>query len=309
MEYSNSKAKDVVVDIESGEASHGANVKRDPVSSKAKKSLNRLVGGILGYNRSAESEPSIKADAISAGGLVEDPHETTALLADNNPERQPSQGLLPPIEKDHEKERRKAGKVKKAAKPPRPPKGPSLDAADMRLIKEISKIAMKKRERIERLKAYKKMKAARLPPPSSSSSSSSSFSPSSGGTISAMVITILFILVLIFQGLGSLGSSNLALKEAPQPAPETTDLSPIQLYKTVMSDDGAAPSFLPPKVKLVNVIVSEWCKDVKLGEYKATGLEYSHNCEADNCCIVHFLIRYFLYAISILHITEQECHT
>ncbi|KAL0459792.1 UNVERIFIED_CONTAM: hypothetical protein Slati_0606400 [Sesamum latifolium] len=245
MEYSNSKAKDVVVDIESGEASHGANVKRDPVSSKAKKSLNRLVGGILGYNRSAESEASVKADAISAGGLVEDPHETTALLADNNPGRQPSQGLLPPIEKDHEKERQKAGKVKRAPKPPRPPKGPSLDAADMRLIKEISKIAMKKRERIERLKAYKKMKAARLPP--TSSSSSSSFSPSSGGTISAMVITILFILVLIFQGLGSLSSSNLALKEAPQPAPETTDLSPIQLYKTVMSDDGAAPSFLPPK--------------------------------------------------------------
>ncbi|KAL0389738.1 UNVERIFIED_CONTAM: putative pre-splicing factor ATP-dependent RNA helicase DEAH2 [Sesamum calycinum] len=171
----------------------------------------------------------------------------TALLADNNPGQQPCQGPLPLAEKDHEKERRKAGKVKKAPKPPRPPKGPSLDAADMRLIKEISKIAMKKRERIERLKAYKKMKAARLPPPSSSSSSSA-FSPSSGGTISAMVITILFILVLIFQGLGSLGSSNLALTEAPQPAPETTDLSPIQLYKTVMSDDGAAPIFLPPKV-------------------------------------------------------------
>ncbi|KAK4406911.1 hypothetical protein Sango_0272100 [Sesamum angolense] len=251
MEFSNSKAKDVVVDIESGEASHGANVKRDPISSKAKKSLNRLVGGILGYNKSAESEANIKADAISAGGLLDDPHETTALLADNNPGQQPCQGPLPLAEKDHEKERRKAGKVKKAPKPPRPPKGPSLDAADMRLIKEISKIAMKKRERIERLKAYRKMKAARLPPPSSSSSSSSAFSPSSGGTISAMVITILFILVLIFQGLGSLGSSNLALTEAPQPAPETTDLSPIQLYKT-LSDDGAAPIFLPPKSVLLS---------------------------------------------------------
>ncbi|KAK4418030.1 hypothetical protein Salat_2215700 [Sesamum alatum] len=272
MEYSNSKAKDVVVDIESGEASDGANVKRDPISGKkwGKKSLNRLVGGILGFNGSPESEPGIKADAMSDGGLVEDPQETTALLADKNPERQPSQGLLPLVEKDHEKERRKAGKVKKAPKPPRPPKGPSLDAADMRLIKEISKIAMKKRERIERLKAYKKMKATRLSPPSSSSSSSSSsFLPSSGGTISAMVITILFILVLIFQGLGSLGSSNLALTEAPQPAPETTDLSPIQLYKTVMSDDGAAPSFLPPKVKLLNVIVSELCEDVKIGRVQS----------------------------------------
>ncbi|KAL0371563.1 UNVERIFIED_CONTAM: hypothetical protein Sangu_0474400 [Sesamum angustifolium] len=224
----------------------------------------RLVGGILGYNKSAESEPSIKADAISAGGLVEDPHETTALLADNNPGQQPCQGPLPLAEKDHEKERRKAGKVKKAPKPPRPPKGPSLDAADMRLIKEISKIAMKKRERIERLKAYKKMKATRLPPP----------------------LLLLLLIVCIFtifwwhyighghhnslyscsnlprdyvavdlnvsknkpgMGLGSLGSSNLALAEAPQPAPETTDLSPIQLYKTVMSDDGAAPIFLPPK--------------------------------------------------------------
>lgn len=202
MEYSNSKEKEFVVDIESGEASHGALVTRDPITGDkwAKKSLNKLVGGILGFNRSANGH---------SGGSVENPHETMGLLVDKNPGGQPSQGLLPLVDKDHEKESRKAAKVKKAPKPPRPPKGPSLDAADMRLIKEISRVAMKKRERIERLKALKKMKAARLPSPSSSSSSSSSsFSPSSGGTISAMVITILFFLVLIFQGISSSSSSS-----------------------------------------------------------------------------------------------------
>ncbi|KAI3449374.1 hypothetical protein Pfo_006039 [Paulownia fortunei] len=243
MEYSNSKEKEVIVDIEIGEASHGAHVKSDSISGnkRGKVSLSKLVGGFLGFNGSAVGEPRMKSDGIS-GGSVEYSHETMELLVDKNPVGQQNQGLVPPVEKDKEKERRKAGKVKKAPKPPRPPKGPSLDAADMRLVKEISKIAMKKRERIERIKALKKMKAARLPSPSSSSLSSSS-----GGTLPAMFITAFFFLVLIFQGLGSSTSSNLALTGAPQPAPETTGLTSVQFYKTVLSDDGAAPSFVPPK--------------------------------------------------------------
>ncbi|KAG8389583.1 hypothetical protein BUALT_Bualt02G0244200 [Buddleja alternifolia] len=233
MEYRNSKEKEVIVDIESGETNLGADTKNDPNSGNkwGKKSLNKLVSRVLGLN----GPSNIESDVIS-GGSIACSHEMTELTVDNNP----GGHLLPLIDKDHEKERRKTGKAKK---PPRPPKGPSLDAADMRLVKEISKTAMKKRERIERMKALKKMKAARMSSPSSSSSSSS------GGTISAMIITVLFFLVIIFQGFGSSSSSKLIIAGAPQPAPETTGLTPLQFYETVLSDDGAAPSFVPPKSK------------------------------------------------------------
>ncbi|KAF5464788.1 hypothetical protein F2P56_014841 [Juglans regia] len=85
------------------------------------------------------------------------------------------------------KDKRKKSSNKKPPKPPRPPRGPSLDAADQKLIKEISELAMLKRARIERMKALKKMKAAKSSSPNRSS-------------IFAMVLTILFCLVIIFQG-------------------------------------------------------------------------------------------------------------
>lgn len=234
------KEKEVVIDIENSEAN--AN-KETPSDSKwGKKSLNKLVGGILSFNGSSDDEVGAESDG---GSAEEPPTETTKLLGDKAPGRQ-GQGPVLPVEKDKERERRKGGKVKKAAKPPRPPKGPTLDAADMRLLKEISRIAIKKRERMERLKALKKMKTGRLPSGLSTSSSSSSMW-SSAATISAMFVTVFFFLVLILQGLSSSTSSNMVITGAPQPAPETTGLSPVQFYKTVMSDDGAAPSFLPPK--------------------------------------------------------------
>ncbi|KAL6515905.1 hypothetical protein OROGR_019210 [Orobanche gracilis] len=238
MEYNNSKEKEIIVDIEIAESSHEAHVNSDPVSDNKwrKISLNKLFSGVLGLNGAADGGPMKKSDSI-ASGSVEYPNKTAmGWLVGKNQEPRPN------VERDDAEEKKKA---KKAHKPPRPPRGPSLDAADMRLIKEISKIAMKKRERIERIKALKKMKTTRLP--SSSLSSPSSSLSSSGSTISAMVITVLFFLVLIFQGLGSSTSSNMRLMWAPQPAPETRGLTPVLFYKTLLSDDGAAPSFVPSK--------------------------------------------------------------
>lgn len=236
------KEKEVVIDIENSEANANKDTPSD--SKWGKKSLNKIVGGILSFNGSSDDEAGVDSDG---GSAEEPPNETTKLLGDKPPGRQ-GQGAVLPVEKDRERERRKGGKVKKAAKPPRPPKGPTLDAADMRLLKEISRIAIKKRERMERLKALKKMKTGRLPSALSASSSSSSSSMwSSAATISAMFVTVFFFLVLILQGLSSSTGSNMVITGAPQPAPETTGLSPVQFYKTVMSDDGAAPSFLPPK--------------------------------------------------------------
>jgi uncharacterized small protein (DUF1192 family) len=84
--------------------------------------------------------------------------------------------------------RKKASSNKKSGKPPRPPKGPSLDAADLKLIRELSERALLKRARIERMKALRKMRNAK----SSSASNSSS--------ILALIFTIIFFIVIIFQG-------------------------------------------------------------------------------------------------------------
>ncbi|KAI3459200.1 hypothetical protein Pfo_015863 [Paulownia fortunei] len=99
-------------------------------------------------------------------------------------------GISPDSGKNTKKEKRMSMSVKKPPKPPRPPRGLSLDAADQKLIKEISELAMIKRARIERMKVLKKMKAAKA----------SSASTSSSGNLIAMLFTILFCIVVIFQG-------------------------------------------------------------------------------------------------------------
>ncbi|KAL3634666.1 hypothetical protein CASFOL_021720 [Castilleja foliolosa] len=91
----------------------------------------------------------------------------------------------------NKKEKRFSMGAKKPPKPPRPPRGLSLDAADQKLIREISELAMLKRARIERMKALKKMKAAKA---------AAGGSGSSNGNFIAMVFTILFCVVIIFQG-------------------------------------------------------------------------------------------------------------
>ncbi|XP_042022671.1 uncharacterized protein LOC121769958 [Salvia splendens] len=96
-------------------------------------------------------------------------------------------GVSPNSEGKTRKERRSTMSAKK---PPRPPRGLSLDAADQKLIKEISELLMMKRARIERIKALKKAKAAK----------GMSSSASSAGNLIAMLFTLLFCIVIIFQG-------------------------------------------------------------------------------------------------------------
>ncbi|KAL0299851.1 UNVERIFIED_CONTAM: hypothetical protein Scaly_2569100 [Sesamum calycinum] len=103
-------------------------------------------------------------------------------------------GISPDSGKKTKKEKRFSMSAKKPPKPPRPPRGLSLDAADQKLIKEISELARIKRARIERMKVLKRMKAAKV----------SSASASSSGNLIAMLFTILFCIVIIFQGNASL---------------------------------------------------------------------------------------------------------
>lgn len=103
----------------------------------------------------------------------------------------PSSGVSPDSGEKTKNGRRISMSAKKPPKPPRPPRGLSLDAADQKLIKEISELLMIKRARIERMKALKKTKAAK---------GGMSASTSSSGNFIAMFFTILFCIVIIFQG-------------------------------------------------------------------------------------------------------------
>ncbi|KAM7278733.1 hypothetical protein ACFE04_005867 [Oxalis oulophora] len=102
------------------------------------------------------------------------------------------------------KENRKKTNNKKAAKPPRPPKGPSLDAADQKLIREIKQMAMLKRARIERLRALKKMKSTKQ---SSSSSSSSN--------VIGSLLTVIFFIVILLQGMSSRSTTQSSSQGSP----------------------------------------------------------------------------------------------
>lgn len=87
---------------------------------------------------------------------------------------------------EKKRDRRKTMSAKKPPRPPRPSKALSLDAADQKLIKELTELAMMKRARIERMKAMKKMKVSK--------------NSASTGNLLAMICTIIFCLVIIFQG-------------------------------------------------------------------------------------------------------------
>ncbi|CAN0897273.1 hypothetical protein LINGRAHAP2_LOCUS19026 [Linum grandiflorum] len=77
-------------------------------------------------------------------------------------------------------------------KPPRPPRGPDLDDADMKLIREISEVSKVKHARMERLKSIRNKRAGDKKPEGKSST-----------YIVAMVVTVVFFLIIVFQGLNS----------------------------------------------------------------------------------------------------------
>jgi hypothetical protein len=80
-------------------------------------------------------------------------------------------------------------KKKRSKKPPRPPRPPThlpLDVSDQKLLNELNELALLKRARIERMKALKKMKNAKH-------SSTSNFCP--------MIVTVIFCLVILWQGI------------------------------------------------------------------------------------------------------------
>lgn len=178
MDHTSSTQKEFEVDLESGAVvssdEDSSNTSVSGAKRQGKTLLTKFCGGIV--------DGLIKADDSVGCGHA----PNTNGISHHNVMVVDGDEVVDHVKKTAVKEKRKKSSNKKPPKPPRPPRGPSLDAADQKLIREISEIAMLKRARTERMKAMKKMKAAKT--------------SSSNSNVFAMVFTILFCLVIIFQG-------------------------------------------------------------------------------------------------------------
>lgn len=175
MDYIAPTVRDLEVDLESGCTVSGDDLSEETflgVKKQAKTMLAKICSRFIDGSINNENKISLCGNVSNNDGLSGE----NAIVQESKD-----------IEgKKVAKEKRKKSSNKKAPKPPKPPRGPSLDSADLKLIKEISELAMLKRARIERMKALKKMKASKQ-----SSSNSNMF---------ATVFTVLFCLVILFQG-------------------------------------------------------------------------------------------------------------
>ncbi|CAN4106331.1 unnamed protein product [Withania somnifera] len=203
MDHISSTPYNFVVDLEMCKSTNAEAPSPDPVS--ADKVSKRI------FNYICDDHQLIKAE--NGLCMIKDDHELSPgsgnVTAENH------------IEKKKVKDKRNSTSSKK---PPRPPRGLSLDAADQKLIKEIAELAMVKRARIERVKALKKMKAAKA----------SSTSSSSTGSVLAFLFTVLFFLVLCFQGISS-GSSAVSSHDSAQPSGSSLNSFIIQQYYSDLS--------------------------------------------------------------------------
>ncbi|XP_022757822.1 uncharacterized protein LOC111304981 [Durio zibethinus] len=205
MDHLFSKERDIEVDLESGGTTSEDERTKDHVSSNldTKRTFSRVWSDLLSFDRVGKGECGINScSSSSTFSAVEG--ENMEFLVDKNSEGEENHELLAFVEKNFTGDKHKKTNSRKPPKPPRPPKGPRLDAADQKLVREIAELAMRKRARMKRIKAMKKMKAAKA--------------SSSNSSLSAMVITVLFCLVILFQGICSRRGASVMLEGSPAPA-------------------------------------------------------------------------------------------
>lgn len=230
-------------DLESGGTGSEIDPSRESISSKKPaRTMNvfgRLRSEYLGFQGYGKDECSSSTN-IKSRIFCEVSYQNKDFLIDKDPE-QGIERLPPLLEKKHMKEKRKIS-IQKASKPPRPPKGPTLDVLDSKLVTEMSELSMKRRARIKRIKALKKMKAK------IESSSSSSSSSSLTCSLAAMVATLLFLILIFFQGFLSRHNSNASFKGSPEPAAVAHDLISVRLLNNTPVSGGNAASSIFSKL-------------------------------------------------------------
>uniref|UniRef100_A0A0A8YKC3 Uncharacterized protein n=1 Tax=Arundo donax TaxID=35708 RepID=A0A0A8YKC3_ARUDO len=132
-------------------------------------------------------------------------------------------------------------KKKRSKKPPRPPRPPTLtalDVSDQKLLNELNELAVLKRARIERMKALKKMKNAKQ--------------GSSSNNLCPLIITIIFCIVILWQGFFSRQASAVSFHGSPESSIRAhSSLISIRFYKNHSSvrppsSTTAAPNNVEP---------------------------------------------------------------
>ncbi|KAH7578225.1 hypothetical protein ACOSP7_000571 [Xanthoceras sorbifolium] len=228
MDHLASGEREFEVDIESGGTTSEEDKTKDLISEngQTKTVPYSVLSGLLSFDRYVKpsSGMNLCSNSLKFG---EAPDENVELLKDKNSEEETNEHAAP-VKKCVEGKRKKTNSTK-PSKPPRPPNGPSLDAADEKLVREIAELAMRKRARMERIRALRKMKAAKT----------SNFNSS----LSALIITLLFCLIILFQGLCYRSHANVSMQGSPAPAVTGSEgLISIQLFKNFSADetDGSA---------------------------------------------------------------------
>ncbi|XP_043687151.1 uncharacterized protein LOC122638311 [Telopea speciosissima] len=220
------REKDLLIDLECGGTNGEEEGNKEPctVAKPTKKLLGRVWDGFVSFDGAIKVERAMSL--VNSSSSADVCPENPEMLTEKKSGQDEPLGLG---ENKILKEKRKKTSSKKPAKPPRPPRGPSLDAADMKLVREISELAMLKRARIERMKALKKIKAVKA--------------TSSSSSVCAMVVTILFCLVMIFQGMCSKSSSSVTFQGSPETA---VGLISVPYNKTLSASDANGPNTLSP---------------------------------------------------------------
>lgn len=207
-------------------------------NKRAKHMLGKLRSGFLGYNRYVKGECS--SNTYSKLDTCEDSYDNIDLVVDKDLEH----SIEPLLEKKHMNGKRK-NSIGKSSKPPRPPKGPTLNVSDLKLVMEFSELAKKKRARIKRIKALRKMKAE-----TASSSSPSASSSSFSGSLAAMVVTLLFFVVILFQGILARHGSSTSLPGSPESATVAHGLISVSFFNSTSVSESIAQSSIlhrPPE--------------------------------------------------------------
>ncbi|KAE8731024.1 putative Plant invertase/pectin methylesterase inhibitor superfamily protein [Hibiscus syriacus] len=174
--------KNVQLDLEKGlttnDEQHQINNPFPGLKNKAQSLLSMFRGS---FSDNPDDVASLPIDPSNSGSVVNAEAVTTKEEQESKDGKEQN--------KNNNKGARKEKRNKKAPKPPRPPKGPTLDAADHKLIRELTELARSKRAKIERMRALKKMKGAK--------------GTSYNTTIFLMLFTIIFCVIIIYQGMPS----------------------------------------------------------------------------------------------------------
>ncbi|KAL2935006.1 DNA translocase FtsK [Bienertia sinuspersici] len=219
-----SREGEFLVDLECGGTTSQEEGSGDAVSGygRGRKPSSRAHVGSIDVANSSDSFP--KSNEVSGHGVE--------LLVDKSLGGEEGRELAALLEKRNPNEQRKKVGLKNASKPPRPPKGPLLTASDLKLVKELSELAARKRARIERIKAVRKMKDTKR--------------PTSGSSVTALVITVLFFFIIVFQGVFSGNNFTRNFQGSPAPATASDGLISIHLFNNAPSYEMNQPISLPP---------------------------------------------------------------